>query len=279
MTSSPSAVCRVEPKSISFKRFRAKHIELSEIYWQHVIGSQLLVKKLKGAADGDRATELLGIATTQSEWGFSVSETRTINQNYLDRVRLHLLAICCANLESFLQDCCVCYLLAKGFKDSPGRLSKSGEALGAPILGRSSLPEPMKYAEHLFDVAYGAHTLKLRRAYKYRCALVHNGGVVLPRTIKELALSPQRLHSRLGFSWNELKEVFSAAYDVAELTDRKLSNAHFRNEEIERELCFLRDTDTTPKDVWKYLYDSGFSLPPKKDRDKLLMAVAHAKST
>jgi hypothetical protein len=264
---------KIEPKSISFRRFRTKHIELSEIYWQHVIGAQTLSKQLKGAADADLAINVLGIATTQDQWGFTVKETQDAIANYLDRVRLHLLTICCANLESFFQDACYCYLMASGFKESPGVISISGKALGAPILKRSSLPEPMKYAEHLFQISYGAHAERLKRAYSYRCALVHNGGVVLPRTIKELSLNSSRLHSRLGYSWSELKDALASAYEVAELTDRKLSNYVFRKEEIERELCFLRDTGTMPKDVWKYFHDNGFALPRKRDRDKILQAV------
>lgn len=267
-----------QPKTISFRRFREKHIELSEIYWQHVIGAQAIEKALGLAAKTDLAVTALGIATQQDQWGFTVQDTLAGTARYIDRVRLHLLAICCANLESFLKDACFCHIMSRGFKNAPGELSESGEALGSPILKRSSLPDPMKYAEHLFSVNYDSHIAKLTKAYAYRCALVHNGGVVLPRTIQELSLPPSSLHTRLGYSWADLKSAMESAFEVAKITDRKLSTYTFRLEEIERELCFLRDTKTLPKkEVWKYFHDQGFSLPRKRDREKLLNAVKQRK--
>lgn len=276
MSATPATPVRPpEPKCIAFRRFREKHIELSEIYWQHVIGSQVVARVLRSAKDGDLAVSALGISTKQTEWGFTAKETLQSTGAYLDRVRLHLLAICCANLEAFLKDVAFCHVLSLGYKDAPGKLSPSGKALGSPILDRASLPEPLKYAEHLFSISYGAHLARLKRAYLYRCALVHNGGVVLPRTISELSLAPTRLHTRLGYSWADLKAVLESAFEVARTTGRKVSSYNFRLQEVERELCYLKETATLPKDseVWKYFHDQGFALPRKADRIATLRSV------
>jgi len=79
----------------------------------------------------------------------------------------------------------------------------------------------------------------------------------------------------LGYSWADLKAVLESAFEVAHITDRRLSDYGFRIEEIERELCYLRDTATLPKDadVWKYFHDQGFSLPRKRDRATILSNV------
>lgn len=268
---SPSASKHSHRKCISFLRFRAKHIELSKTYWRCVLGSEAVDKLLSAAKDQELTVNVLDLPTRQIQYGFTVRETRENSSEYLDRIRLHLLAICCANLESFFKDITLVFLLSQGHKTSTGRLSAIGVAMGSPILARASLPEPMKYAKELFGVVYGEHFLRLRKAYKYRCALVHNGGIVAPRTISELSLSPSRLHSRLGYSWAELKAALESAYEVALITDQKIGNYKLWLEEVYLELTYLKETKTLPKkaEVWAYFHDQGFPIPRKKDRESI----------
>ena len=204
---------------MTFRRFAEKHSELSVIYWTHLIGAQAVSKALDGIPDETFTVDALGVPTKQNQYGFTAKETKDGTEIYLERSRLHLLAICCANLESYLKDVTFFYIAAKGYKEGPGKLSPIGSALGSPILEKSSLPGPLDYAQYLFGVNFGHRLDLLKLAYKYRSALVHNGGIVTPRTLNELQLPPSRLHSRLGYTWLQLKAALEAAYEIAELTD------------------------------------------------------------
>jgi hypothetical protein len=261
-------------RCICFRRFRAKHIELSETYWRHVIGAEAVEIGIAKAQDTRFAVEVLGIATKQHEYGHTVSETREKKEDYLNRTRLHLLSICCANLESLLHDATYAHVLSLGYRAKPGELSKTGEALAAPILTKASLPQPLEYAEQLFNVSFGAKLARMKTAYRYRCAAVHNGGVVTAKTVKDLSLRPNRLNSMLGYSWPDLKQAMQDVVDIGRDIATKAACYEFRIAEIERELCALRDAGLLDKaKVWQEFHDQGFLLPHKKDREPLIASV------
>jgi hypothetical protein len=124
----------------------------------------------------------------------------------------------------------------------------------------------------LFGVDLGNKFQSLKKAYKYRCALVHNGGIVTRRTIRELATTKLKLHEKLCFSWGELKPVLEAAHQIALTIDRKIAANSFNLEEIEQELFNLKIKNTLPekKSVWGYFHKLGMHLPGKRDRELFL---------
>ena len=278
---SPSKIQRPVKKCLCFIRFRDKHTELNEIYWQHVIGSKTVIRALQGIEGSKSAVESLGISTTKQEYGLSVQETIDRADAYLNRARLHILAICCANLESFLHEAAFCYILSLGHKANPGKLTVVGEALGSPILDYNSLPRPLEYSKHLFGVDFGDRDQVIKRAYKLRCAVVHNGGVVLARTKKELKSAQLALNSKLEYSWGELKSVLEAVYEVAAIIEGKINTRTLRLLEVEREYAMLFEAGEikNPRSFWTYLHELGSFLPNKNERKEIIKAVNAASKT
>jgi hypothetical protein len=131
---------RPQPYTLAYRRFLEKNSELSTIHWMHVVGSEAITKGLTGANKASLAVDALGIPTKQQFYGYSAGDTLQLLDQYLNRCRLHLLVICCANLEAFLKDVTFCYVAGMGYKAAPGKLSITGAALAAPILDSNSLP-------------------------------------------------------------------------------------------------------------------------------------------
>jgi hypothetical protein len=131
-----------------------------------------------------------------------------------------------------------------------------GQALGAPILQRDSLPEPLKYGEQLFGVQYGKYRTLWQRSYKLRCALAHAGGVVTARTKRDLPNLKAPLGSILELSWADLKESLDAADQVATITDKAVSTYKLRLLEADRELRDLSEAGQLPAraSLWSELH-------------------------
>lgn len=260
--------------TIAFARFKRKHSELSQIYWVHVVGAEAVRKAIQNAPDGQFAIEAMQISIKQQEFALSVKQTKDWLDYYLGRSRLHVLAVCAANLESFLKQTAEVYVESLGYKGAFGGLSKVGEAIAAPILGRDSLPEPLKYSQSLFGVEFGPHLSNWERAYKLRCELVHNGAVATPRSVKKLGIPGLRLDDQLAYTWDELKRDLHSAYEIAHQIDRKVSGYKFRLTEVERELRMLKEANSLPprKQLWSYFHKFGVSSLDKGDRLRLVRA-------
>jgi len=83
--------------------------------------------------------------------------------------------------------------------------------MGSPILGKSSIPESLKYTENLFGVEFGSRKEIWRKPYKLRCVVAHNGGVVMPKTLRQIPDLSIREFEMMGISWNELRKAMNAA--------------------------------------------------------------------
>jgi len=261
------------PKNtLSLLRFRNKHSELSRIYWTHVIGAQTVEKHLSGVPDSTLAISALKIPTTQAQYGYNAKDTKDWIADYLGRSRLHILAICSANLEAFLKQITFAYVASLGHKLSPGKLSPVGEALAAPVLEYDSLPVPLEYCQELFQVDFSESLILWKRAYKIRCALVHNGGVVTARTAKDLGIANLRLHDHLTYTWDDLKADLNGAYHIANTISKKVNKYSLRFEEIEHELVSLKAMGALPakEKLWTSFHDEGAPLPKKSDRPQLI---------
>jgi len=265
--------------SLCFRRFREKHTELSKIYWTHELGVENLKNTLRNSNKDDQVVNAAGVvAFPIGMFPYTVEQTLGWLEIYLNRARLHLLVICSANLEAYLQDVTALYLLSKGYGINFAELSDVGEALGAPILKKDSLPEPLKYAQKLFDVDYGQHLSDWNRAYKLRCAAAHNGGIVEPRTIKEIPDIGIDIGKMIGITWEELRPLLASAEQIATITDQKISSYELLKVEVIKLLTDLKENNqlqsfrgpqnaTTRQSLWGDL-SLEFKIQGIKRKDK-----------
>lgn len=259
--------------SVTFRRFRNRHTELGKVHWTHQLGADLITSQLKSETDDSKmAAATLPASFKSNMLPLSVREMRTWMDDYVARSRLHLLLVCAANLEYYLHEVTVLHLLSMGYRKKDGTLSAVGDALGKPIIGRASLPEPLKYAEEFFGVSYGTHRTTWDRSYKLRCAVAHSGGAVSLRTIRELPDLKVDLHDILGMSWNDLRESLNAADQIATVTDQKVSTPALRTEEAHFELRLMKKSGTLPPraKVWEHL-SNAFSIRRISRPDKALI--------
>jgi hypothetical protein len=251
--------------SLCFRRFRKKHTELSRLYWWYVLSQDAALKILAGGAPTDYAVDIIGASFKRGMLSVTAQEFTDTAEQMLSRSRLHLLVVCSANVEAYLKEITFAFLASKGHTKSYLKLDAIGEALGSPILDRASLPDPLEYAEKLFDVTLGKARSDWNHFYKLRCALAHNGGVVSARTLREVPSLKLPLNSLIGLSWTELFSALEAADKIVETIDNKLRSKELKRSEIAKELAYLKEAKQLPQknDVWKFLHEQ-FGLTQTK---------------
>lgn len=243
--------------SLCFRRFRKKHTELSRLYWGYVLSHEATVKCLASAKLTDYAVDAIGPSFSRGMLAVTVADYIASAEEMLSRTRLHLLVVCSANVEAYLKEITFAHLASKGHSKSHLKLDAIGDALGAPILDRSSLPDPLEYAESLFQVVLGKPRTDWNHFYKLRCALAHNGGVVTARTLREIPTLKLPLNSLIGLTWPELFSALEAADKIVEIIDKKVRCKDLKRSEIAKELAYLKEAKKLPpkKDVWKFLHE------------------------
>lgn len=243
--------------SLCFRRFRTKHTELSRLYWGSVLAQEATNKVIAGAAPTDHVANVVGASFPVGMFSTRVADYATEAAEMLERSRLHLLVVCSANVEAYLQEITFAHLASKGYAPTHLKLDPVGAAIGAPILNRASLPDPLAYAEHLYGIDLGQPKKDWDHFYKLRCALAHNGGVVTSRTLKEIPSLGLPLNTLIGLSWAELFKALSAADQLVEAIDKSVRCQALKRAEIARELAYLKEAKRLPKfkDVWKFLHE------------------------
>jgi len=251
--------------SLTFRRFRKKLTDISRIHWSHTLGADSINQILDSEDDSTIYSNVINTTFDSHKDSHTVKDIKEWIPNYMDRTRLFLLIICSANLEAYLKEITEIYLLSKGYfsRDNLSKadllsLNKVGKALGAPILNKSSIPEPLKYAECLFDVSFGEYKTKWTTLYKLRCVAAHNGGMAMIRTMTEIPSLSASEFDLFGISWTELKEAMDAADQIASIIDKKISNYDVLMIEAEQTIRWLalKGNLPTQNNVWPYLYDN-----------------------
>lgn len=261
--------------TLAFRRFREKLHDLSRVYWTHELGAEAVKKHLDGVDRTEFTVDVIGCSFDRRMHPQKVSETEGWMPKYLERVRLHGLIITSAILESYIKDITFDHLASIGYLKTPKnknellKLNDLGEALGSPILSRSSIPEPLKFAEKLFELDYGANRTIWNKAYKLRCVAAHNGGMVMPKTQRQIPDLSIPEFNMIGISWDELRKAMNAADNIVSMTDYKVSNYSIWIIEAEQLLRILNMKGRLPerKKIWTVLHDEfGFNV---KRKDKL----------
>lgn len=249
--------------TLSFRRFRRKLNELSMVHWTNQIGADSISKLIDGKDDSAYTVDEIGCSFDRRMFPRSVSETHHWLPVYMERTRLHLLVLTAANLESFLQEVTFVHLAALGYVKRPDTLTQPlklnavGEAIGKPILGRASLPEPLRYAEQLFGIDYGAHRDTWTKAYKLRCIAAHTGGMVYSKHLVDIPDLELNVFEMIGLDWDELLEAMRSADNIASQTDRFISSNDSRQIEAEQTIRLMKAKGELPKKhkLWQAMHD------------------------
>lgn len=263
--------------TLGFRRFRSKLGELSRLYWFHFINSEAGVAHAKTLNQNEALVPQLTIEFPPSMFSLTASEYVAISDEIINRTRLYLLMVCSANLESYLHEVTFAYLASIGHAVNPTKLDEVGEALGNPILGFSSIPKPLAYAEKLFGVDLSPHRAEWNNFYKLRCAVAHSGGVMTARSKKELSsMKNIQLHGHIGISWGELSKAFKSADKIVAIIDEKLRGKEIKLAEILRELTFLKGENNFPNeaDVWEFLHENyGLTNIKQPFRKEIMLQI------
>lgn len=267
---STSSVTKEWAPSLAFRRFQGKQYELNRLYWTQVISHEALGQILEMKDKATQTLNALNMDIPAMRHFHTVEETKQWAPEYLNRSRLHLLVICAANLESYLKEITFWHLYSNGYKSKNAKkLDAIGNAIGRPILSRSSLPEPLKYAQLLFHLDFGTNLTKWQRFYKLRCAAAHNGGMVTARTLKDIPDLTTPLHHPIGLSWKELKDALASAEHIAKAIDQKATDKRLRLNEVKHELNELKSIGNLPEKerLWEFIHQN-YGLKGLKRREK-----------
>jgi len=259
--------------TLCFRRFRTKHTELSKLYWFHILNSDISVNHANTLTKSASIASQVNPSFKPGMFPLTVKEYLLIKDQYINRTRMHMLLICSANLETYLNEITFAYLSSKGHITSFIELDEIGKALGAPILGRASIPEPLKYAEKLFDINLGKYRSDWNHFYKLRCAVAHSGGVVTPRVKKEIPSLKENINDHIGIEWKDLFKALNAADQIVTRIDEKVRSREIKLAEIRKELEYLKTIKCLPnhKDVWLYLYNVYGLTNTKKQFNKIIL--------
>ena len=241
--------------TLCFRRFRSKHTELNKIYWTHRLGIEAIVARCRSSSPSSFIVNECGAPFQYNMLPLKASELGAWADDYLGRSRLHILLVCAANLEAYLKEVTFVFLMAQGYASNASSLNPVGKAMGAPILERNSLPDPLDYAEGLFQLNYGEAKKVWAKSYKLRCALAHNGGVVTARTLREIPDIGIPINSSITVEWQLLFDSLEAADEIATATDQKVASKTLKIAEIRKDLQYLKDANNLPsrKELAKYL--------------------------
>lgn len=242
--------------SLCFRRFRERHTEVSRSHWSSSLAFEVTSSALGNVPAADYVVDAFRPSFSRGMYPLRAAEMISAIPGYVARLRLQLLVTCCANLEAYLKEITFLHLSSLGHSSDFITLDAIGTALGKPILGNSSLIEPLIYAESLYRVSFGTALTRWKHFYKLRCAAAHSGGVVTPRTLREIPTLKLPLHAQIGLSYKELFEALEAADQIVEVIDRKVVSRSLKRTEIGRELSYLQAAGKLPskKDVCAFLH-------------------------
>lgn len=262
--------------TLAFRRFRAKMNDTSKIYWTSNLGFKATEDALIKNENNEYVVDVISPSFDRGMFPLTKDELSEWKQDYLDRLRLHLLIIVSATLESYLKDATFMYLASKGHlirknnKKKVLQLDEVGTALGAPILGRSSVPDPLRFLEKLLDMDFEHRIDIWVKAYSKRCEVAHNGGMTLIEEDNQITSIPK--FGMMGIGWDELRSCMKAADEIAAMIDYKITrNSSVRSIEAEQLLRILHRNNKLPhrSELWKFLNDNYGVTISKKHKDDI----------
>ncbi|WP_140468510.1 hypothetical protein [Hymenobacter nivis] len=270
--------------TLAFRDFRDKTQELSRVYWTQQMSADSLMSQLNGKNPDDISAQVIPCSFNYTMHSQKVKDTLLWLPTYMDRNRLHLLVLYTSFLETYLKQITLYHTASNGYTSNindianPIKLTSVGEALAAPILRTSTVPDMIKYASEYYGIDFGQQAKEWVKIYKVRCAAAHNGGIATPNFLKAisgqpLALRP-KVYDNIGLTWDELRTAMKYGDDIAAMIDSKASNYDIKILETEEVLRELKSKNLLPSNhtkLWELLQDDyRLSAIKKKDRHNFI---------
>jgi hypothetical protein len=255
--------------------FRRKHTSLSRLYWMSQLGNEAVNKLMDGQPGSSFVTDVIGTSFPRGMLPQKCDEYRNDLAEREGTHRLHLLVICSANFESYLQDIIRLHVGSLGHALQAFALDDVGKALARPVVNSSTVPEMLKYIEQLVTVSFGPHLVQWINAYKLRCAAAHNGGVMTAKVKKDIPSLKAAKGAPITLAWQELMAFLAAADDIATQIDRRVSNGKVRALEARWILEELKQNNALPArhSVWTVMYQEYHISLPKQHKPAIEAAV------
>lgn len=241
--------------TICFRKFRRKLAELSRMHWTSVMGGHYIAQNNAAITPSDT---LAVIDTTLPFKGSMMSLNRDELSlwliNYDNVIRNSILVLCTGNLEHYLKRAILVHLLSLGHSTKPGafKLSEVGQAIGAPVLKKSTIPAQLKYIQSLLGLDFRKHISVWEKAYKERCTLAHQAGTISSTNQEDILFYDEDVQT----DWPALRQVLDSTNQIVSLIDQKISTAALRLLELEFELAILKSAKKLPskKDLWTFVH-------------------------
>lgn len=275
---------RIWRTTSSFRKFRKKTHELSRIYWTQQMATDCLREILLTKPQNEIASQVIPVSFKYTMHPDSVIEVLNSLPAFMEKNRLHLLAIYTAFLETYLKEITHYFTASKGHIENPDskteqiKLDPVGSAISAPITKSSTVPDMITYASAYFDIDFGPNAKKWISIYKIRCAAVHLGGIATPKFLANISSEPLALkpapYESIGLTWDELRNAMRWADDIAATIDAKISDNEVRAleaEDIFRELNSRKKLPPLVK-MFQYLHDE-YGIERLSDTSKKSMRM------
>jgi hypothetical protein len=254
--------------TISFRRFRKKHNELSKINWTSMLGSHLISQKNAEIGAGEKLTySLASLPFKPHALPATKEDLVAWLPEYESLIRSHVLLACSGNLELYLKRSIRFYLAANGYASSKDRFSLTsvGQATGRPVLQASTIHVQLRYVQDLLGMEFKNHLLVWEKAYKERCNFAHQAGVVTHLDKEDI----QFYGANLVTDWPALLQLLDSTNQICGVIDQKVSSAKARLLELEFELSMLKAAKKLPKKdkLWHFVHSElGSDMPTKAEK-------------
>ncbi len=276
------AIIKNWQSTLAFRNFRNKTSNLSDMYWTQQLGADSLNKILAPAKPDLFSADVVVASFATKMHSQKVSETIKWLPVFMERNRLHCLVMYTAFLETYLKEITFYYIAAAGNVENasetttPIKLNPVGQALGAPILKSSTVPDMIKYASQLYGIDFGNRTTAWIRFYKIRCAAAHNGGIATPKFLEGISDQPLSLkpseYDHIGLTWDELRTSMRYGDEIVSMIDAKVSSHNISMIETDQVLRELKSRKKLPKpnEVWTYLHETFAIMVTKPHKREFL---------
>lgn len=261
--------------TLAFRRFNEKNTSLNRIYWTGELGRELIRRGPNGVNNDAQAIAVLGVNIEQKKLPETAGELTAVLDERAGVERLHLLIVCAANLESYLQEITKLHVAAIGHCNAPNSLSDVGKALARPVVNSSTLPDMIGYLESLLAISFDIHRQRWFRGFRLRCSAAHEGGVVTGSTLQKMPDIGLVLGSKIVLSWIDLKDYLHSAHEIAVRIDKRVSNGPVRILEAEWLLYEWQKAKILPpkKEVWTKVHALGVPKIPRNVQQRLEAAL------
>lgn len=261
--------------TLSFRRFRKKHNELSRLNWTSQLGAHFISNENKAIEFDQKLTfTTTGIPFKPSALPLTKEEMNEWIPLYENAIRNSVLLMSSGNLELYLKRATRFYLVSVGHasKKDPFALTSVGEAIGRPVLKGSTIHIQLKYLQELLGIEFNKHLTVWEKAYKERCNLAHQAGVVTHLDKEDIKFYGENIAT----DWPSLLQLLDSTNQICAVIDQKIASAPLRLVELEFELSMLKAAKKLPSRdaVWTFVHSTlGCRQPSKADKSRIECAL------